>query len=124
MTQRYGRRGPGRATMGLVVVVVAAFLGWLAWVVWWEISPTVESELVGYDVVDDHAATARVSVTLHGDGDGVRCLVRATSSDHSPVGDLSWEPTPGRNDLRIRTERQATSVELIGCTAPGQSRPR
>ena len=26
--------------------------------------------------------------------------------------------------VTIRTEREATSVELVGCTAPGQTRPR
>jgi Domain of unknown function (DUF4307) len=124
LRQRYGRRGPSRPVLVLAVVVSALFLVWLAWVTWVHSTPEIESELIGYAVTDDHDATARVDVSIRGDGEGARCLVRATSLDHTPVGELSWEPTDGRNDVTIRTERRATTVELVGCTAPGQSRPR
>ncbi len=128
MRDRYGRRGPGRAVLALAVTVAAVFLGWLAWATWSHATPTVESELLGYTVVDEHAATARVDVALRTDLDaeaaGVRCLVRATSVDHTPVGELSWVPSDGRQEVTIRTERLATSVELVGCTASDQPRPR
>ncbi len=124
MAQRYGRRGPGRGVIVLGVVVAVTFLGWLGWATWVHATPEVGSELVGYSVIDDHASTARVDVALHTDADDVRCLVRATSVDHTPVGELSWVPTDGRNDVTIRTERRATSVELVGCTTPRQARPR
>lgn len=124
LAERYGRRGPGRGVIAFAIVVSGLFLGWLAWATWLHSTPRVESELLGYDVTDDHEATARVEVALHAGADGVRCLVRATSVDHTPVGELSWRPTDGRNDVTIRTERLATSVELVGCTAVGQSRPR
>ena len=55
------------------------------------------------------------------------CTVRAYSEDHTLVGSVSFtpEPTPsGRVTQEISTDRRATSVELLGCTAPGQSRPR
>jgi hypothetical protein len=110
--------------VAFAVVVSGLFLGWLAWATWIHATPAVESELLGYDVVDDHEATARVDVALHSGADDVRCLVRATSIDHTPVGEVSWVPTDGRNDVTIRTERLATSVELVGCTASGQPRPR
>ena len=124
LSQRYGRRGPGRGVIALAVVICTLFLGWLAWAIWIQVTPEVRSKLQAYDVVDAHEATARVEVALRTDADGVRCLVRATSVDHTPVGELSWVPTDGRNDVTIRTERRATSVELIGCTGPGQPRPR
>ncbi len=125
---RYGRRRPGGPVLVLATVVVVAFLGWLAWATWSHATPTVESELLGYEIVDDHAATARVDVALRTDADpdaaGVRCLVRATSVDHTPVGELSWVPADGRQEVSIRTERRATSVELVGCTASDQPRAR
>jgi hypothetical protein len=43
------------------------------------------------------------------------------------VGELSFTPEYGADqplEETVRTERRATSLELIGCTAPGQSRPR
>jgi hypothetical protein len=126
LDDRYGRsrgRGRHRALLLGVGLVVAVFLCWLAWVTWVHATPRVQSQLVGYDVVDVHTATARVDVAIHTDTP-VRCLVRAVSVDHTPVGELSWVATEGRNDVTVRTEREATSVELIGCTAPGQDRPR
>lgn len=126
LDDRYGRsRSPGRrwALWGGVGLLAAVFVGWVVWAGWIHATPKVESELVGYDVVDVHTATARVEVARHTD-DPARCLVRATSVDHTPVGELSWVPVDGRNDVTIRTEREATSVELVGCTAPGQTRPR
>ena len=38
-------------------------------------------------------------------------------------GDL-FTPVDGRNEVSLRTEREATSVAELGCTAEGQSRPQ
>ena len=76
-----------------------------------------------YDVAGEHAATAVVEVALD-DGADASCRVRALAEDHSIVGELAFTPTDGRNDVEVRTERRATSVELIGCTTPDQQRPR
>ncbi len=53
--------------------------------------------------------------------------MRAYAEDHTLVGIVSFTPDPtstGRVTQEISTDRRATSVELLGCTAPGQSRPR
>ena len=122
---RYGTARPRRRwlVIAAAALVAVAFLGWLAWVVWAQSTPAVDSELLGFDIVDDHTATAFVSVAL-GDGVEARCVVRALAEDHSLVGELTFAPRDGRNDVTIRTERVATSVTLDGCTAPGQGRPR
>ena len=52
------------------------------------------------------------------------CTLRAFADDHTTVGELAFEPVDGRNEVTVRTERRATSVTLLGCTAPGQPRPR
>ena len=52
------------------------------------------------------------------------CRVRAFAEDHTTVGEISFTPAQGRNDVEIRTERRATSIDLIGCTTPDQERPR
>ena len=52
-------------------------------------------------------------------------MLRAYAEDHTVVGELSFTPErSGRTDQTVRTERRATSVELMGCTAEGQNRPR
>ena len=122
---RYGRPSPLRRRLlaGIAVVVAAAFLGWLAWATWFHATPAAQSDMVGYDIVDDHEARATVSVTLE-DGATASCVVRAVAEDHMTVGELAFEPVDGRNEVSVRTERRATSVTLVGCTAEGQPRPR
>ena len=126
LADRYGAPAPWRrrAVLAGCVVVVAAFLGWLGWTIWDQSTPQVRSEIVGYEVVDEHRATATVEVRLADDGVAASCTLRAYAEDHTVVGELVFTPEDGRSDQDVRTERLATSVELLGCTAPGQSRPR
>jgi len=108
-------------------VVVLAFLGWLAWTTWEHATPRVDSELVSFDIVDEHTATAVLQIEFADDDVEASCTLRAIAEDHSSVGDLSFTPDPregGRFEVTIRTERRATSVESVGCTTDGQSRPR
>jgi len=126
LSDRYGAPAPWRRAvlLGLSVAVAGAFLGWLGWTIWAQSTPKVESELVTWDVDDEHQATAMVSIQL-GDDVEATCLLRAYAEDHSVVGELSFTPDDsGLTEQTVRTERRATSVELIGCTADGQSRPR
>ncbi|HEY0949296.1 DUF4307 domain-containing protein [Nocardioides sp.] len=127
LADRYGAPAPWRRRALLVasVALAAAFLGWLGWTMWAQSTPKVESSLVGYDVLDEHSVEVTVRVDLSGDDVEARCLLRATAEDHTIVGELTFTPTgSGRTVQTVRTERRATSVELIGCTAPGQNRPR
>ena len=71
----------------------------------------------------DHQVDARVDVDL-AEGVAASCRVRAYAEDHTTVGEKTFVPQDGPNQVEIRTERRATSVEKVGCTAPGQTRPR
>jgi Domain of unknown function (DUF4307) len=126
LADRYGAPSPwGRGVLiGVVVVVAAAFLGWLGWTIWEQSTPDARSELVGYDVVDEHAATATVDVRLRAGDVVATCRLRAYAEDHSVVGEATFTPQDGRNEVDLRTERKATSVELLGCTTPEQRRAR
>ena len=132
LTERYGAPSPvlRRTLLAVVTVVVAAFLGWLAWVALAAGDPDVTSELVGWDVRDEHAVDTRVDVRLRTDDVVATCLLRAYAEDHTVVGELAFEVTEadvanGTELARvIRTERRATSVESVGCTTKDQSRPR
>jgi hypothetical protein len=122
---RYGAPPRGRrwALLSVVGVVVVAFLAWVGWAAWFHSTPEVTSELVGYTVLDEHSATARLDVRMD-EGTQARCLLRAVSEDHTAVGELSFVPVVGRNEVVIRTEREATSVEKVGCTTDRQNQPR
>ena len=126
---RYGAPAPWRrrTVLAVVVVVAAAFLGWLGWAVYEHSTPKVTSELESFSVVDDHTVTAVLVVTLDNADVEASCTLRAYAADHTTVGELTFTPDPsqGRRQVEtIRTERRATSVENVGCTAPGQDRPR
>lgn len=126
LTDRYGAPSAGRrrALLAVVVVVAAAFLGWLGWTVWEELHPKVTSSLVTWDAKDEHTAVATVEVRLSDDATHPTCTLQASAEDHTVVGELAFTPVDGRSDLTIRTERLATQVQLLGCTADGQNRPR
>ena len=129
LADRYGRSGRSRRRIivGSGVVGVVA-LSWLGWVVWSHSTPEVQSVLRSFEVVDSHAVTADVVVQPSSQEVRANCLVRAFNEDHSVVGELNFDVEGVRGSttrtVTVRTERAATSVELIGCTAPGQARPR
>ena len=127
---RYGRPAPWRRTAIIVVsgLVGVLALSWLAWTTFFHSTPAVSSRLVGWEVVDDHAVAARIDVVIRGNDSGetigATCQVRAIAADHTVVGEASFTPTDGPNEVEVRTERRATSVESLGCTTPDQPRPR
>jgi len=129
LSGRYGAPAPWRrrATIAASAAVAALFLAWLAWAVYDHSTPQVTSQLETYSIVDDHTATAVLVVSLDSAEVRASCTLRAYAEDHSTVGELTFTPDPaaGRRQVEtIRTERKATSVESIGCTAPGQNDPR
>jgi len=130
MAGRYGGETPRRRRAVIVAsgVVGVLAMAWLAWAGWSQSTPDVESNLESFEVVDTHSVEATVVVDIRSDDVTANCLVRAVGTDHSVVGERNFEVTgkrgASRQDVTLRTERRATSVELIGCTSPDQSRPR
>ena len=130
MAGRYGGQTPRRRRAVILAsgVVGVLALGWLAWAGWSQSTPDVESNLQSFEVVDSHSVEATVVVDIRSEGVTANCLVRAVGNDHSVVGERNFEVTgdsgASRHDVTVRTERRATSVEMIGCTSPDQARPR
>ena len=131
LEQRYGTRRtrPRPAVVAVLVLVAAAALSWLVWVMLFHGRPLAQSELVAFDVDTEHSAVATVTVVRRTDSVEATCLLRATAEDHSIVGELNFAVGPGEQETatltrKVRTEREATTVELLGCLAEGQSRRR
>jgi len=125
MDERYGT-GASRTRpvlLAAVAVVVVAFLAWVGWATWFHGTPDVTSELTAYDVVDEHSVEATLLVRL-ADGVTATCRLRASAEDHTTVGEHSFTPRDGANEVTFRTERRATAVEALGCTADGQPQAR
>ena len=126
---RYGAPAPWRrkAIIATSVALTVAFLVWLGWSVYEHSTPQVTSELETFSVEDDHTVTAVLVVHLDSADVQASCTLRAYAEDHTTVGELTFTPDPSRGRRQvetIKTERRATSVDKIGCTAPGQDRPR
>jgi hypothetical protein len=129
LAQRYGAPAAWRrrALITASVALAVVFVGWLGWAVFEHSTPKVTSELETFSVQDDHTVEAVLVVSLDSADVKASCTVRAYAEDHSTVGEKTFTPDPGkgrRQVVTIRTERRATSVEKVGCTAPGQDRPR
>jgi hypothetical protein len=131
LATRYGTERPtrrrllvaGASVLGLV------FLGWVAWAALFHGRPLASSELVGFEIVDQHTATATVTVDRRTTDVEASCLLRAQAADHSVVGELSFEVGPAQPETAtltrtVRTEREATAVEVVGCIADGQPQRR
>ena len=130
VAERYGTPSPGRRRTVIVAsgVVGVLALAWLAWDAWSQSTPDVQSSLRSFDVVDTHRTDAVVAVKPRSSEVSASCLVRAFAADHSVVGELNFK-VAGESDTTVRevtmrTEREATSVELIGCRTADQPRPR
>ena len=131
LSQRYGSPGASRtkAVVALVVVLVAAGLSWLVWVMLAHGRPEATSAIVTFRTEGQHAAVAKFTVVRRSPGIEASCLLRAYAEDHSIVGEDHvavgpGEPTTQTLEHTLRTEREATSVELMGCTTPDQKQAR
>lgn len=113
------------AVSGVVGVVA---LTWVGWAAWFQSTPDVQSSLSAFHVVDAHSVTAEVTVHTRSSAVSASCLVRASGQDHSVVGELNFmvadQNGATTRRLTLRTEREATSVEMVGCTTSRQHRPQ
>ena len=131
LAQRYGTDRPvhrGLVVSG-VVALAAVALGWLLWMMLFHGRPLATSELVTFEVTGEHSAEATMTVVRRNADVEASCLLRAQAADHSIVGELSFvvdssRPTSTTLSRTVRTEREATSVILLGCVADGQTRRR
>ncbi|MEU4843024.1 DUF4307 domain-containing protein [Nocardia testacea] len=123
---RYGRRAarPDRRLIGAVLtaVVVLAGIG-VAYLGWAKFGPEdIESEELGYTVLDDSSVEVQIRLTRADPSKPVVCLVRAMSRDLTEVGrrEVLVQPTAGDKTVRLSTvvaasERPA-SAAIYTCT--------
>jgi hypothetical protein len=130
LQERYRKPRPVARLVAVVLIaaLVASGVGFLAWAVLFQSTPKVTSQLVTWSIDDDHLAVANVSVSRESQFTEATCRLRAVAEDHTVVGEVAVPVTDGPADqslqVEIRTERRATTVQNLGCSAPGQPRPR
>jgi hypothetical protein len=123
METRYGTRRPVRRIVLVVVTVLVAgaSLGWLAWAGWIQANPKLQAEVAAFDVKGPHLVDTTIQMRVRDRYVSGTCLLRASAVDHSIVGELnvSVKDVSGARErvVPMRTEREATTVEVIRCTA-------
>jgi hypothetical protein len=121
MQERYGARDPRRRVLLIAATSVLAvvFLAWLAWAAVFHSTPAIDASVAAFDVVDTHEVRVRLQARLDDDAEG-DCLIRATASDHTNVGERHVSADELRAQegewISLRTERRATTVELVRCS--------
>ncbi|WP_328388129.1 DUF4307 domain-containing protein [Nocardia sp. NBC_00416] len=131
---RYGHRGtrPNRRLIGAVLtgVVILAGIG-VAYLGWAKFGPEdIESEQLGYTVLDDSSVEVEIRLTRADPSEPVVCLVRAMSRDLMEVGrrEVLVQPTAGEKTVRVSTVVRASerpaSTAIYTCTdsVPGYLR--
>lgn len=123
-TDRYGTRPPVDrrwlpVVLGVVVVVLGcgvAFLGYQKY------GPKdIESEQLGYTVVDDATMTIRIKVTRKDPGQAAVCFVRAMARDSVEVGrrEVLIEPSTSgtiEQTTTVKTSSRPASSSIYGCS--------
>lgn len=130
LAERY--RGPSRSSrvvaLVIIVALVASGIGVLGWSVFSYGNPEVTSKLTRFEVRDEHTAVADFVVTRSSEYTEARCTLAAVAADHEVVGQVVVPVVDGPEEqalrVEVRTEREATTVDLLGCTTPDQARPR
>jgi hypothetical protein len=122
LAERYGRPSPRRRTVivGATTLLAIVFLTWLGWVVIFHANPAIDSAVHSFKPVGDHRIDVKLDTRFRNDHVRGNCLVRATARDHSIVGELNLSAeqirAAGGDWIPIRTERRATTVEVVRCT--------
>jgi hypothetical protein len=130
LAYRYGM--PTRTNRLVAGFLVGALLvsaaGFLSWTVLFHGDPEVRSQVTTFEVVSDHEARVVLQVVREHRTTEAVCRLQALAADHAVVGEVTVPVLEGPEDQMlartIRTERRATSVASLGCTTPGQPRPR
>jgi Domain of unknown function (DUF4307) len=130
LAARYGR--PNRARKPLVVGIVGVLaltgLVWLLWVAYVQSNPPVASRLQAFKITSPTTATATILVERTKDVEA-SCRLQAKAADYSIVGEVTLTvpaDSPRSQTLKatVTTQRDATSVVLVGCTTADSHRPR
>ncbi|MEP6817024.1 MAG: DUF4307 domain-containing protein [Marmoricola sp.] len=126
MAERYGTHRPVRRLAVIVVTVLfaGAALGWLAWAAWFQANPAIQAAVAAFDVKGEHRIDATVEIRPRDRNVLGTCLLRASAEDHSIVGEVDFRVRGAADKYQkvfpVRTERLATTVEIIRCTQDRQ----
>ena len=120
---RYGAssRPPSRGLVATVVVVSAAFLGWVVWAGLGAAAPELRGEVTGFRIVSEATIQVRVAAGA-GTSGRFACTVRALDRTREVVGvagvALDPDSRAGRERwVTVRTRDRAVTATLGDCAS-------
>jgi hypothetical protein len=131
LSARYGGARGSRRTGGLVAIglLIAAVVGVALWNGLRTAQPEVAARVLTFDPVSDRSVTVELQVEA---ARSVSCELVARGEQMATVGtsqvEVSFDASNGRSTKLVShpipTSGRALSVELLGCSVPGQARTR
>ena len=122
LEQRYGARRSGRrpVVVALAVLLLGGLLAWAVWAAVLKDDQEIGADVASYQVVGTHEVRVKVDVHFRDGKATGTCLLRATASDHTVVGELNVTAAQLRADegrwISMRTERRATTATVVRCS--------
>jgi hypothetical protein len=106
LDERYGRTRSKRRRVlgwGVVAVIAAAAIGWLAWTTIANSLHAVDTAGTGFELVDAHTVTVRFQATVN-PGTPITCILEAQDEQHGVVGWRIVEYPASGDHTRVFTE--------------------
>ncbi len=127
---RYGRAGKGGSRRVVLWVlgglVVAALIAWFVWAARFWVNPVVTSGMVSFGDITDDSITVVFDIQRDADTE-VTCEFELTTLGRLDTRERVTVPAGPERRLRVEhtfTSEHPVAARLLGCTAPGQNRPR
>lgn len=123
---RYGDAQTGSRVMGKAVAAVLALLvaaivvAGVVTIYRLNATPSVSSEVIGVEVIDDHVVEVAITVTRDEPGVAAYCIVRAQEESKGELGRREVYVPPSENgtiqiDMAIATTGRAFMADVYGC---------
>jgi hypothetical protein len=119
---RYGpeSRRPRPGLVAALVVLAAAFVGWVVWAALAASAPAATGQVTGFRVRGPHALV--VEVTMGGDRGPVSCTVQALDATRDVVGVTTARGRIGSSgrvetSVTVRTRARAVAAVVNGCAS-------
>lgn len=113
---------PRRAKVVLVVAATLVALSWLLWTALLHATPAVSGAVAGFRVVSDTSMEVRMTVQRDDPSQPATCRLLAQSTDFQPVAERTVKVEPSTYEVvdvpvTLTTLRRATSVSVRSCSS-------
>jgi xanthine/uracil permease len=117
---RYGDapRRPRPGVIAAVVVVAAAFVGWVVWAALGAVDREPQAEVTAFRIVSAESMKVRVRLAVGTEGP-IGCTVQAMDRTREVVGVAGVELRAGRKErwVSVRTRDRAVTAMVASCLA-------